>query len=236
MVCASCGLGAVVALFIPLFGTGALPPPSPNQSAQELLAGYLAHPNFLMAGVFVGFLGFGLVIPLVVAIFMQMLRIEGAQPIRAFLQLSAGTITCMFLAVPMIILLVAAYRVQRAPEITQTLVDLGYILFIIPIAPFIVQNVAIAAAILSDRSVEPVYPRWVAWANLFIGLSFVPDSLLAFFKTGPFAYPGAIAFWIPVVTYGAWLVIMSVTTRQAVRSEGRLGTRAEQPEPELAAA
>lgn len=236
MACATCGLGALVALLIPLFGSGALPPPSPNDSAQELVAGYLANPTLLMAGLFLGFLGFGLVGPLVVAIFMQMLRIEGRHPVLAFLQLVSGTVTWVLLSVPMIILLVAAYRVDRSPEITQALVDLGYILFIIPIAPFIVQEVAIAGAILSDRSAEPVYPRWVAWINLFIGLSFVPDSLLAFFKVGPFAYPGVVAFWIPVVTYATWLGVMGFMTRRAVRAEARIEARAGETErePELA--
>lgn len=50
-----------------------------------------------------------------------------------------------------------------------------------------------------------MYPRWLGYANVFIALSFVPDLLLGFFTSGPFACQGLLAFWIPAVTYGIWL-------------------------------
>ena len=45
----------------------------------------------------------------------------------------------------------AAFRPERNPEITQALVDLGWLLFITPIAPFIVQYVTLAIAIFADN-------------------------------------------------------------------------------------
>jgi len=160
--------------------------------------------------------------PLVAVITLQMLRVEGRHPIMSFLQLVCGGVTWMFLSIPLLIMFVAAYRGgARPPETTQTLHDLAWILFLIPIAPFIIQNLAIATAILTDERPNPIFPRWVAWANLLIGASFVPDSLLGFFRIGPFAYHGLVAFWIPTVTYGIWLNIMGYATRRAIQDEIR---------------
>lgn len=118
---------------------------------------------------------------------------------------------------PLLILVVAAYRVDRNPEITQALHDLGWILFLIPIAPFILQNLIIATVILSDTNQRPIYPRWVAYANFLVGASFLPDLLLGYFTTGPLAYQGLFSFWIPTVTYGLWLNFMGLTSWWAIK-------------------
>jgi hypothetical protein len=233
-VCAVGGLVAPGVALIALFGSGMMPPQHANDSAADLAAFYGHHSDLKMAGLLVAFLAIGLLGPLVTVITLQLLRIEGRHPIMAFLQMVAGGVTWTFLSIPLLILFVTAYRPGRDPEITQALHDLGWILFLIPIAPFVVQNIAIAVAVLSDDAVDDsarVYPRWVAWANLLIGASFLPDALLGFFKVGPFAYHGLVSFWIPTVTYGLWLAIMAITTLRAVRHEARLEAATPAPEP-----
>ncbi|HEX4107005.1 MAG TPA: hypothetical protein VHX88_02660 [Solirubrobacteraceae bacterium] len=63
----------------------------------------------------------------------------------------------------------------------------------------------------------PVYPRWVAWCNLYIAASFtarlLPDRTVRL--------PGLFACWIPTVTYGLWPNPMAFTTRRAVLAEMR---------------
>jgi hypothetical protein len=214
---AASGLVAPVIALAAFFGTGVMPPEGAYRSADQISAFYADHRNALMAGLVIGFMTIGLVGPLVTAISLQLRRAEGDTPFGSTLQLVAGTVTWMFLSVPLLILFVAAYRADRNPEITQALHDLGWIVFLIPVAPFLIQNLAIALVIFSDPGARPVYPRWVAYANLFIALSFLPDLVLGYFRTGPLAYQGLFAFWIPTVTYGLWLNIMGVTTWRAIK-------------------
>lgn len=217
LACAAGGVVAPPVALVALFGSGVMPPKAAHRSAAEIAAFYREHSDLRMAGLLVAFLAIGLLGPLVTVISLQLRRAEGDRPLGSLLQLVAGGATWVFLSIPLLILFVAAYRAGRSPETTQTLHDLGWILFLIPIAPFCVQNAAIAYAILTDAGPEPVYPRWLAWANLSIAFSFVPDLLLGFFRSGPFAYQGIFAFWIPTVTYGVWLNLMGVMTWRAVR-------------------
>ena len=219
LVSAAGGLVAPVIALVGLFGSGTMPPDAANHSAAQIARVYTEHANIRMAGLLVAFLAIGLLGPLVTVISIQLRRIEAAPHLGATLQLVAGTVTWMFLSVPLLILFVAAYRADRNPEITQALHDLGWILFLIPVAPFVVQNSCIAAVILSDTSERPIYPRWIAYANVFIAISFLPDLLLGYFRTGPLAYQGVFGFWLPTVTYGLWLTIMGITTWQAIKRQ-----------------
>ena len=49
-------------------------------------------------------------------------------------------------------------------------------------------------------------PRWVAFLNFFVAFSFLPDPLAYFFKTGPFAWDGLLAWWVPVAAFFGWLL------------------------------
>lgn len=222
LICSAGGFLAPVIALLALFGSGVMPPQHANRSAATIAAFYAHHSDLKMAGLFVGFLAIGLLGPLVAVISLQMLRIEGRHPIMAFLQTVSGAVTWTFLSIPLLIMFAAAYRAGARPaEVTQTLHDLAWILFLIPIAPFVVQNIAIATAIFCDERETPIFPRWVAWANLLIAASFLPDALLGFFRIGPFSYHGLASFWIPTVTYGIWLNMMAYVTRRAIQDEIR---------------
>ncbi|MDT5390662.1 MAG: hypothetical protein QOE04_4303, partial [Mycobacterium sp.] len=103
----------------------------------------------------------------------------------------------------------------RSPELTMTLNDIAWLLFITPIAPFIIQNVAIGVAILNDK--RQTLPRWVGYVNFWIAFSFIPDPLAFFFHSGPFAWRGIFIFWLALTTYSVFLVVMGLTLRKAIR-------------------
>jgi hypothetical protein len=88
----------------------------------------------------------------------------------------------------MLIMAIAGFRPDRDPEITVMLNDLSWLLFITPIAPFIIQNLAIAAAAL--RGDGSVLPRWLGYLNCWIGFTFSFDVLAYAFHSGPFAWNG----------------------------------------------
>jgi hypothetical protein len=238
MWCAKCGYVFPIVALIAMFGTGILPPQSPNHSA-DLIAVWYRHHNTLKL---LGFAGTAvavtLVAPLVVAITLQMFRIEGRSPAMSLLQFGSGMVTWMLMAFPMMILCAAAFRPGRDPQITQALTDVGYIAFFMGFGPFAVQDIAIGVAVLRDRAVEPVYPRWVGWFNLWVAFLFLPAVVIPFFKVGPFTYRGLLAFWIPTLIYGLWALVMAQMTRLAIHREAAEEAAEEAPfavvaEPQL---
>jgi hypothetical protein len=232
--CALCGFVFPIVVLVALFGTGVLPPQSPNHSAEAIADWYRHHNTLKLAGFAGAAVGLGLLIPLTVAITVQMFRIEGRWPAMSLLQFAGGMFTWVITIIPMIVLCVAAYRAGRDPQITQALNDLGWIMFFMGLAPFAVQDVAIAVAVLRDRSPLPVYPRWVAWFNLWVAFLFIPAAVIPFFKVGPFTYRGVLAFWIPTLLYGAWAMVMAYMTRRAILAEAK--AESEEARPSLALA
>lgn len=217
--CAYTGFVFPFLVLIALFGTGVLPPQSPHLSADALAAWYQHHHTLKLAGFATAAVALALFIPLTIAITLQMLRIEGRSPAMALLQFAAGVFTWVLVIVPMIILCVAAFRPGRDPQITQTITDLGWIMFLMGFAPFAAQDLAIAIAIFRDSRKTPIYPRWVAYLNLWVALSFIPAIVIPFFKGGAFSYRGLLAFWVPTLVYGAWALIMAYVTVQAIKRQ-----------------
>jgi hypothetical protein len=55
---------------------------------------------------------------------------------------------------------------------------------------------------------------------------FLPDQLLFFFKTGPFAWNGLFAFWVPLSVFGGWFFMVSYLIRRDVlRQSGTISGR-----------
>jgi hypothetical protein len=215
--CALAGPAAIVVALIGWSIAGVLPvPPAANDSAAEIVAFYGDDPTSVRLGLMIAVIGLSGIGALVAVIGTRIVRMEGRTPVLAFLQLVSGAVTWVLLIVPLVIMNVAAFRPERSPEITQTLNDLAWILFIPPIGPFLVQNVAIAVAILTDRGAEPVLPRWVGYTNLWVAFLFVPGGLAYFFKGGPFAWQGIFSFWLALAAYAAWAFVMGLTVRRSI--------------------
>jgi hypothetical protein len=118
----------------------------------------------------------------------------------------------VFLFLPRLMMSATAYRPNRSPEVTQSLHDMSFFILVMDFVPFFVQYVAIAAAVFSDRSPRPIFPRWVA-------LAFIPTGVITFFKTGPFTYSGILGFYIPLIIFSVWLLAMPYAVYRAIRDE-----------------
>lgn len=195
------------------------PVPAPSESATQIAGFYQGHTLGIRLGLLLGFMALATWAPVNAVLTRQMLRIGGRHNTLAIVQVICGSVTWVFLALPLLVLEVAAFRPDRDPQITQALHDLGWILFIMPFMPFVVQNIAVGLCVIQDRRDNPVMPRWVGYFNFWIALLFLPGGLLAFFKHGPFAYNGLLAFWIPVGIFCLWYLVMPWALRAAVLAE-----------------
>ena len=219
--CALCGPAMIVIAFSGWILSGLLPTPlGAHNTPEEVVAFYRDHATSVRAGLVMAGIGLGGIFPLVAVISMQMMRMEGRYPILSFLQMVTGSATGVMLLIPMLLMTMAAFRPDRTPEITVTLNDAAWFLFITPIMPFIIQNVAIGVAVLNDRN--GIFPRWCGYMNLLVGFSFLPDVLPYFFFSGPFAWDGIFVFWLALTTYTIWAVTMGILSRRAVLADPNL--------------
>jgi hypothetical protein len=220
LLCAWCG-----PLFVLLFGVGFwvfaeyLPPHRPSASAEEIAAIYQANASMIRVGMLFLLTGAGVSFGFVAAISAQLRRIETGPPVLSDLQLIAGVSAALLLLLPAMIFTMAAFRPERAPELTQLLSDAAWLLLIMPFPPACMQLIAIALAIFADRGVVPVFPRWAAFFNLWAAVLFIPGGLASFFKTGPFAWNGLFAFWLAAAAFFAWIIVMSVLLIRTIRAQ-----------------
>ena len=220
-----CALSSIVGIVILLVGiwpiAGLLPVPSPNYSAQQIADFYRTDTVRLRVGLFVVLIGVFSYGPLCVAISRRMRRMSPRQSALASVQLSAATVGWVFLFLPFLIMSATAYRPQRAPEITQGMNDIAWFVLVMDFVPFCVQYLAIAIAVFADRSPVPVFPRWVAYLNLWVAVLFIPTGVITFFKTGPLTYGGMLGFYIPLAVFAVWLVAMPYAVTRHLQREAQ---------------
>ena len=74
-------------------------------------------------------------------------------------------------------------------------------------------TITIAAFI--DKSDRPAFPRWFGYMCFLVFMGQAPGQLLFFFKTGPFAWNGLFAFYVPMVVFFVWFVVAFYLLRKA---------------------
>jgi hypothetical protein len=238
LVCAWVTGISVVFLAIGFFVvTGYVPPPHASDTARQIAHFYASHHTRLRIGLAITLAAWGGYGTLTALVSVQMLRIEGRRrPILTILQALAGTAGWVCLLIPTMLLAVATFRAGHvSAETTQTLHDIGWITAFMAVPPFVVQLLAIAAAILQDGSARPVFPRWLGYFNAWAAVSFTPGLLLIFFKTGAFSYQGLFVFWVPFVVFGAWILIMAWAAGRAALTDTPAATDPDRQAPAPAA-
>lgn len=193
-----------------------IPPLSPSLSAAEVARHYQEHTTGIRVGAVFMLLSGSFYAAYTAVISGQMRRIPGVHPTVVLVQLTAGAFACLTFLVPAMLFIVTAFRPDRDPATTQMLNDMSWIFLVIPWPPFMMQNFAFAFAILSDRRGEPLFPRWLAFVNVWAPIVFTPAVLLPFFKSGPFAWNGIFVLWVPATVFVLQFVANTVMLLKAV--------------------
>jgi hypothetical protein len=222
-----CAWGGLVAMAIWGVGffalSGFVPPPSPSRTAQEVAQQFRDNTIRIQAGLALTCLGTAFLGPWVAAVSTFMKRMEGRAAPLATAQLALGALLPIEFIVPIFVWQVAAYRPNRSAEIISVLNDMAWMPFVGVVYTAVVQAIVVGIAILSDRGVKPVFPRWVGYFSIFCGMTFCPSSLLIFFKSGPLAWNGIASFWIVVTGYITWTAVLSIlmikTSRRLERED-----------------
>ena len=220
MLCAWSGPVLLVTFMIGLwFIAGYVPPMSPALSADQVAAIYRENTTMIRIGMLFLIGSCGLAGAWVSVITVQMKRIEGARPVLAYTQLGTGAVGIFLFLLPAMFWTIAAFRPDRDPQLIMLLNDVGWFILVMPFGPPVVQNFAIGLAVLADKSPRPVFPRWIGFFNIWAAVLFIPGGMITFFKHGPFAWDGLLAFWMPLSVFGAWFLAMFVALRSAIRQD-----------------
>lgn len=220
--CLWCGPAFVVLFSLGfILCAGFMPAPAPTLPAEQVAALYRDNSVGIRVGCALMMFATGLLLPWLSLISAQMSRIKTCSKALVNTQLASGVAVVAILLVSVLVWLVAAFRPERDPAITQMLNDLAWLSLLTPVSTAVIQVVAIGVAMLGDRGSPPVFPRWGGYYNLWTGFLFFPGVAAMFARTGPFAWNGLLPYWIPFAFFGAWFIVMFFLLSGAIRQQER---------------
>jgi hypothetical protein len=207
-----------------------IPPTAPADSAEQIRAFYMNNLTGIRIGMILCAIGAVLLVPFGAVVAVLLRRTEGGLPVLTYTQLVCSAMSTVFIVLTATAYGVAAFRPDEAPAfVTVGFNDLGSF-FAAVWTPFSLWYIAIALAIFRDKGHVPVYPRWVAYANILLAIGYAPASLVILFKTGPFAMNGLISYYEVMVAFFVWIVVMFAYTIKAINqlAQPRIDLHADQ--------
>ncbi|GAA5174432.1 hypothetical protein GCM10023321_78230 [Pseudonocardia eucalypti] len=199
-----------------------IPGPSPALSPEQLAARFMERRTEIQIGSVLQCICWSFWATWAIAVTLFIRKMERGYPILTYASIAlVGGGYVFFILIPMT-WAVCAFRVDTLdPSIIQVMNDWVWFDWLFTWPPFSIWMIVIALAIFNDHNVPTLYPRWVAYLNLWSAVLIFPAGLIVFFKTGLFAYDGIGAFWLPVVVFFGWICVMTVTTFQVVNKVDR---------------
>lgn len=207
-----CGIIFAVLFFAALIMMGLFPPPSPLLSPEEITAKAQDRIFLVKLAIPIGILAVGFSIPWNALIAAHLARIEtreGGMPLMALTSFCGGTLNSMLFLWPFLFWAGLYYRAGMAPDVVQMINDITWLEIVIAFSPAVCQMFAIGIGGFMDKSDKPVFPRWCCYTMLWLGVGSMTGSIAVFFFKGPFAWNGAIGFWIPANAFGIWIAVLA---------------------------
>lgn len=186
---------------------GWLFPPPPSLDAGGIVDVYVNNLSGIRLGVILVMFGGTLTLPYGAAIMMAMLRMKGPSPALAYTQFGLMAIQVLIFIIPAAVWGAVAFRPERMNEISQFGNDVAWLMFDGIVCLAMVQFCVIGYATLKDRSDTPVFPRWFGYYNIWSAMLLIPNNIILFFKTGPFAWNGVLGWWLGAISFTIWFFI-----------------------------
>ncbi len=193
-------------------------PPRPSETAAQIARMYQMHTTAIRLGIVLVLFGAALLGPFMAMLSVHLRRINESTPASAYCQMTLGGLLILELIIPMMVLAAAAFRPYRPAAEIQMMDDLGWLMAVAVVSTAVVELLVIAAAIAQDHTPNPVFPRWAGLFNLICAVVLIPGALSIYFTGGPFAWDGALAYWIPLAVFGVWLIVMTFLLLEAEKS------------------
>ncbi|KAM0187491.1 hypothetical protein ACHAPI_011126 [Fusarium lateritium] len=220
---AVCGAMSVTFFFISFGIAGFIPPPAPSWGAERIAEFYQTHTTRIHAGAAINMIAGGFYLPFSTAVSYQIRRIPNIPYIIHQVQLASASAGIWTFMLPGIVLAIASYRPYRPVEITYALNDFFWLVAFMPWPTFMVQNFAFAYAIVFDSRKNPLFPKELALVNILMPVLFALATAMHTVYSGPFAWNGAITFWIIGITFMIQVFMDATYLILAARREEKEG-------------
>ena len=204
-----------------IIGRFLLPPLKPSASAETIAKFFEDNTTSIRIGMLVLMFAALVAIPFSATITGIIAEIERRRGFLTYSALLGGAGLMVLTFYPAIFYLVAAFRPGRSPELIMLMNDLSWLQLIGGISIFLALPIAVAIAAFVDKSENPVFPRWMGYFNAWVVALIIPDQLLFFFHSGPFAWNGLFGLWVPAGVFGLWFI---VTTAVILRHRPTVNT------------
>ena len=149
---------------------------------------------------------------------LSLADIEKGKPIWSITTAVGGILISVIVFLNAAFWIGAAYRPEAGADVVVALNDVAWLGFLLGWVYLALQMIGTAIVCLTDDRPKPMVPHWIS------KLSLVGAALLscaagpAFFQSGPFAYHGALAFYMPVVIWAVWLDVHALYMRREILS------------------
>jgi len=205
---------------------GLIPPHRPTDSAEQIAAIYADNQLRLQIGLALMIFFAYLYTPFLALLSRQVRRIEGYWGVMSVSQIILSVTFPLGFSLCALFAAVAAYRPDRAPDVTQAFNDTFWFIFVGLVGPLITQVIIVAVAVFLDKREVPTFPRWYGYFSIWYVVLGVPGCAIYVFKTGPLAWNGVFAFWIPFTVFVVWIAVTSFMLSKAVDVEAAERERA----------
>lgn len=199
-----------------------VPFPPATWTSAEVAAFYAKNASSIRFGATLCSWTSAFMVPLAIVISVQMQRLENGRMGWSLVQIIGGVMMSLFLVMPPIFWGANAFRPDRLPDATAALHDVANLIFVTTTQYYIFQMIAIAAFCLRSWPAAPVgFPRWMGYFTLSSALVFEAGAISFLVKTGPFAWNGLLAFYLPFTVAAFWIPTLCWLMFRAIRDEER---------------
>lgn len=196
--------------------------PVPASLSAEATAAYFAeHSLGMRTGCFLYILGAGLFGIWIAQLGVMLATIEGKGPVLTIAGVTAGNGVIAFVMMSCCLWISAAYRAEADPDVVVALNDAAWHGFLLTWPALSVQMLTTGVITRMDDRAQPLVPVWVSRLSLICGVGIAMASGPAWMKSGPFAWNGVLAYYVPMLMWGLWFEIHSWYMLMAVLRERR---------------
>lgn len=144
--------------------------------------------------------------------------IEGPRGVLALLELMGGVLTAVVILGLGTFWLAASFRIDaRTPSDIHLMSDVAWLIFNMTVGVTILQMVSFGTAMLMDRRVNPLLPRWLGWLAYMVSLTFMFALFVPFVMRGPVAWHGLLTFYVALGLYFPWVLLCCCYSFAAIR-------------------
>ena len=196
------------------FAQGLMPVPA-DLGAAATKDWFVAHQQATAIGCSIFLIATGFLSIFIAQLSVMLAEAERGAPVMAIAQAGGGYGVVVLVILSCCLWIGAGYRAEASPDIAVLYNDASWFGFLLGYIALTVQMLVTAAVGLADK--DSWMPRWWSWASVVGGLLLVTANGPAFTQSGPFAFHGLAAYYLPMVIWAIWLDGTALLMRRELR-------------------